>query len=158
MLDRLFPRQFGNAWSGSRIAAWLLGTVIALKAVMGFNSVFFTRMVAVKADGIPLDSYGPAGARMVTVFFAQWGLGQMLLAFLGLVALVRYRSMIPLVLLLLLTEQLARKAIFMAHPPVAAVARAPGLSVPLLFNLGFTVALLAAFALSLTVRRAPAEP
>jgi hypothetical protein len=154
MLARLFPRQFDNAYAGSRIAAWILGVLLLLKGVMGFNAMVFTRMVAGGVDRIPLDSYGPSGARMVLVFFSLWGLWQLLVSLLGVLVLIRYRAMIPLILLLLTLEQFGRKGLFLLHPdPAAPAAAAAGFSTAFLINAGFSVALVAALVLSLMRRR-----
>ena len=61
MLNRLFPRQVDNRFDGHRAALWLLGLYIALKLVMGFNSIFNTAAIVSGPDGIPLDSFGPCG-------------------------------------------------------------------------------------------------
>src|SRR5206468_3350683 len=116
MLQRLFPAQLDNTYRGSRIAIWLLVPIVLAKLAIGGNVMIQTRMVATNADGIPLDSYNAAGAQAVLAFFALWGLGQAILALLGVLALIRYRSMIPLIYLVLLIEQLGRKALFLAKP------------------------------------------
>ena len=62
MLGRLFPTQFDNDYDGQPLAMWLLVPILLLRLVIGFNSIISTRMVAVDADGIPLKSFGAAGA------------------------------------------------------------------------------------------------
>jgi hypothetical protein len=116
MLTRIFPRQFDNAYGGHRLAIWLLVPLLALKLLMGGNSMLNPRLVALSADGIPLDSLGTVAADAVIGFLCVWGLGQVLLALQGVLALIRYRSMIPLIYLLLLIEQAGRKVIFTLHP------------------------------------------
>ena len=104
MLNRLLPSHADNRFEGHRAALWLLGLFIALKIVMGVNSIFDTESVAVGADGIPLNSYGPAAARDVLTLFALTSLGQLMLALVGLTVLVRYRSLVPLVFAAFLGE------------------------------------------------------
>lgn len=116
MLNRIFPRQFDGTFQGSPLAAWLLAPVVFVKAAMGVNSLLAARVVATTADGIPLERFGGGGAEAVVALFAVWGLGQVLFALLGVLALVRYRSMIPFAYLLLLVEHLGRKAVFAVHP------------------------------------------
>ena len=87
MLDRLLPKQAGNGFGGLRAALWLLGLLIFLKLVMSLNSIFNTRSVAVGADGIPLDGYGPAAAREVLLLFALMALGHLVITLIALVAL-----------------------------------------------------------------------
>jgi hypothetical protein len=111
MLDRLFPGQFDNSFRGYRGAFWLLGLFIALKLAMSLNAIFNTVYVATGPDGLPLASYGPAASRTVLMLFALNALGQLVLALIALLALIRYRTMIPLLFLILLGEQIARRFI-----------------------------------------------
>jgi hypothetical protein len=120
MLERLFPRQADNRFGGLRPALWLLGLLIALKLVMSVNSILNTESVAVGADGIPLASYGAAGARQVLLLFALMALGQLLITSIALITLVRYRALVPLIYLLLLGEQLARRVIAQSYAAPAA--------------------------------------
>ena len=115
MLGRLFPSQVDNRFEGHRAALWLLGLLIALKLVVGLNSIFNTASVAAGADGIPLDSFSPAAAREVLTLFALTALGQLVLALIALVALIRWRSLVPFLYLMSLGEQLARRLIVQAH-------------------------------------------
>lgn len=126
MLDRLFPRHVDNRFEGHRAALWLLGLLIALKLVVGFNSIFNTALVAQGADGIPLASFGPVAAREVLTLFALVALGQLILALVALVALIRWRALVPFLYLVSLVEMLARRLIVqthdVAHPAASSVA------------------------------------
>ena len=150
MLSHILPRQIDNTYRGQRLALWILGLLVAMKLAMGLNSIFNGHEVASSADGIPLDSYGPAGARTVVAMFAIWGLGQVILGLLGLLALVRYRALVPFLFALLLAEQVCRKAI-LTFLPIAKVGSPPGTVV----NLVFLSLMLLGLALSLWSRRQP---
>ncbi|MEO6582185.1 MAG: hypothetical protein ABIN68_05190 [Sphingomicrobium sp.] len=100
---------------------WLLGLLIALTLVVSVNSIFNTASVAAGADGLPLDSFSPAAARTVLMLFALDAVGQLALSLIALVALVRYRAMVPLIYMLVLAEQLGRRFILQSY----AVPRAP---------------------------------
>ena len=115
MLNRLFPKQVDNTFDGNRAALWLLGLFIALKLVMSVNSILNTASVAAGADGLPLDSFGPAAARTVLMLFAMVSLGQLTLAVIALTTLIRYRAMVPFIYLVLLGEQLARRIIVQSY-------------------------------------------
>lgn len=115
MLERLFPRQVDNRFDGHRAALWLLGLLIALKLVVSLNSIFNTASVAQGADGIALDSFGPAAAQEVLTLFALTALGQLVLALIALAVLVRWRALVPFLYLVSLGEMLARRAIVAAH-------------------------------------------
>ena len=109
MLRRLFPLQFDNAFSGQRLALWILAPVLLFRTMIGINSMAVPRLVASKADGIPLDSFGPTAAADVILMFAHLGLFYFLVSALGWIALFRYRSMVPLVYLLIVLEQIGNK-------------------------------------------------
>ena len=144
MFDQIFPPAFDNRYRGARAALWILGILVLLKGAMGANSFLNGRLVAMRADGIPLDTFTPAGANAVIAFLGLWGLALLLFSLLGLLALVRYRAMVPLVFLLLLAEHLGRKLILLALP-VAHAGASPAFSI----NAVFLVATIAGFALSI---------
>lgn len=124
MLGRIFPRQYDNAsYRGHWSAIWLLAPIALIKLAIGVNSIVATRLVATHADGIAVDSFGPSGAEAVLSLFARLGLFQLMMGSLGVIALVRYRAMIPLVYLLLLLQQLGNRAIGYVRPMAGA---APG--------------------------------
>ncbi len=130
MLNKLFPPSIGNRYLGRKAALWLLGFVVLIKGAMGTNCIFNGYVVATTADGIPLDTFTPAGARALVSFLALWGWSLLLFSLLGVLALVRYRAMVPLVFLLLLLEQLGRKAILTAIP-IAPAGSSPAFSINL---------------------------
>jgi len=111
MFSRIFPAQFDNDFRGARLAIWLLAALLFVRGMMGFNSIFFTRFVAASADGLDLASYGPGGAEAVISLYGLLGVAMVLLSLVGVVALIRYRSMIPFVYLVLLIQQGAGKAL-----------------------------------------------
>lgn len=148
-LNRLFPRQVDNRFDGQRAALWLLGLFVALKMVMGFNSIFNTAAIAGGPDGIPLDSFGPAAAREVLLLFALASLGQLILAVIALTILIRYRALVPFIYLMLLVETLARRFIVRSFE----VVRSEGSDVGWYINLGLVALLALGLALSLIPRR-----
>lgn len=150
MFDRLLPRRADNSYPGHGLALGLFALLAALKLAMGLNILFNAESVARKADGIPLDSYGPDGARAVLAFFTVWGLEQFVLGALSLAVLVRYRALVPFLFVLLLVEHVARRLIF-DQLPIARAGTAPGGIV----NLVLFWLMVAGLALSLWRRRRP---
>ena len=149
MLQRLFPPHADNRFQGLRPSLWLLGLLLFLKLLMSFNSIFNTESVAVGADGIPLASYGPDAAREVLMLFALMALGHLAITLIGLVVLIRYRALVPLIYLVLLGEMLARRAIVWTYS-------APGAKsaeIALLVNYGLLAFLALGLALSLVPAR-----
>jgi hypothetical protein len=154
MIERLLPRQADKSFEGHRAALWLLGLFIGFKLVMSVNSILNTQSVAVGADGFALDSFGSNGARAVLMLFALTALGQLMLALVALLALVRYRTLVPLVYALLILEHVARRLIVQGY---AVERAATGVPVGTIFFVGFLVVLGLGLALSLLPRRNPAD-
>ena len=144
MLDRIFPRQFDNAYRGWRTAIWLFVPIVIVEFGIGANSIIDTRTVAMTADGIPLDHYANGGAEAVVALFALLGLPRVLLALLGVLALIRYRTMLPLMYLALLLLHLGSRVLNTLHP--IATSAAPTGS---LVTGGLLALLLVGFVLSL---------
>jgi len=149
MLNRIFPRQADNTFGGHRAALWLLGLFIALKLAMSINSILDTATVATSADGLPLDSYGPAAAQTVLMLFALTALGQLTITAFALTTLIRYRAMVPFIYLLLLGEQLARRFIVQDY----AVARTEGIPAGRYVTFGLLALLMLGLVLSLVPAR-----
>lgn len=155
MLARLFPGQADNRFGGLRPALWLLGLLIALKLLMSLNSILNTASVAAGADGIPLDSFGPAAARQVLLLFALMALGHLALTLVALTVLIRYRALVPSVYLMLLGEHIARRVIVQSYK----VAGAESTAIANYVNYGLLTLLALGLALSLIpVRREPGVP
>jgi hypothetical protein len=88
----------------------------------------------------------------VVFLFASWGLGLLLLSLLGVLALLRYRAMVPLMLLVMLIEQVGRKGISLVSPIMRAV-ESQGLSAGAMINWALTAALAVGLVLSLMPRK-----
>ena len=144
MFTRLLPSVENFNYTGSRVSLWLLGLVLFLKIGISLGAIFNGHDAASVADGIPIDSYTPEGARAFVSLLATLGLSQFILGTVGVLVLVRYRPLVPTYLLLLLVEYLARKGIN-AYLPIERSGSAPGGAI----NWAIFGAILLAFVLSL---------
>jgi hypothetical protein len=116
MRDRLLPRRLDHDYRGRRLALWLFAPVIVMKTGIALATIFNGRVAAESADGVALSSFGAAGAAAVVTLFALWGVAELVIVAFGVLALTRYRAMVPLMFVLLLLEWLARKAVLLALP------------------------------------------
>jgi hypothetical protein len=116
MLSKIFPPHADNDYRGSKIAIWLFGITLTLKGIIGLNSMISSYEIAGGADGIPLDTFSTGAQQTVVSMFASLGLAQFWLCVVGLVVLVRYRTLIPMMFTVLLADQLARKVIHYYRP------------------------------------------
>lgn len=151
-MNAFLPRQVDNTYHGSRLAIWLFAVLVLMRTVMSLNSIFNAHLVASSADGIPLDTYTPAGARTVVALFALLGLSNLMIALLCILVMVRYRALIPFMFALLLLHHLGRRLILEVMP-IERTGTPPGFTINLVL-LALTVV---GLALSLWSRdRAPA--
>jgi len=135
-LDRLIPSQADNNYCGSKIALYLfplLALVILgrslihfLKSDAGINSI----ATIITFDGTPDPD------RVIYLFGSLWGSQQVIMAILYAVVLWRYRSLIPLMYLLIATEFCLRMVsgnlhplsdLYYLHRPPGSVGNIPGL-------------------------------
>jgi len=130
MFDRLLPPRADHSYRGHKLALWLFALVVLVKTSIGLGTIFNGRNAAISADGIPLDTFTPAGAQAFVSLFAAWGLAQ---AIIGLLCIVVLYS-------LLLLEHLARKFMFIAR-----TGEAPGFFI----NLALVAVMVAGLLLSL---------
>lgn len=152
MLSRIFPKQFDNTYPGHWLGLALFALIVAVKALQGIQSIISTHRTMVRADGIPVDSFGPVAAREATLMFALLGMYLLVLPLIGAVALIRYRAMIPFLLLMLLAVQLGARGVHLLHPTISESAGG-GPPIGLYVNLGILAVTLIAFVLSLVRRR-----
>lgn len=118
MLERILPRRLDNTYRGQTIAIWIFVALLLMKTGIALGTIFNGHDAAQRADGIPLDSFGVAGAHAVLTLFAMWGLSQLVFSVFGVLALIRWRALIPFMFVLLLVEHLARRWILLVMPIV----------------------------------------
>lgn len=152
MLNQLLPQRADNTYRGHKLALTLFGLLLLMKAGISLGSIFNGHTAASSADGIPIDTYTPAGARTVLSLFALLGLANFIICFIGTVVLIRYRSLIPFMFGLFLLQQLSRTLI-LQFLPIARTGSPPGSAI----NLVILTVMIIGLALSLWRRDDP-EP
>ena len=152
MFSQFLPERIDNAYRGHRLALWLFGAVVFMKTSIGLGTIFNGRTAAISADAIPLDTFPPAAAQAFLSVFAIWGFAQVMLGLLCILALVRYRALVPFLFALLLLEHLGRKLILFVLP-IAKTGTPPGLFI----NLALVAVMILGLVLALqTKNHAPA--
>ena len=153
MLSRLLPPLVNFTYTGSRVSLWLLGVVLFLKIAIALGAIFNGHYAASVADGIPIDSYTPQGTQAFLSVFASLGVSQFILGMLGVLLLLKYRPLVPIFLLVLLIEYLARKGVN-AYMPIERTGNAPGGAI----NWTIFGVMLLAFVLSMRRPNVPQSP
>ncbi|RPH96625.1 MAG: hypothetical protein EHM68_10880 [Lysobacterales bacterium] len=144
MFSQFLPQRIDNAYRGHRLALWLFGAVVFMKTSIGLGTIFNGRTAAISADAIPLETFPPAAAQAFLSVFAIWGFAQVMIGLLCILALVRYRAMVPFMFALLLLEHLGRKLI-LYYMPIAKTGTPPGLFI----NLALVAAMIVGLVLAL---------
>lgn len=116
MLERLFPKQIDNRYRGHPVAFWLLCLLTFMNVGIALAAIFRSDGGAQSADGIPLDTYGAAAAQAVIGVVAILGLAKLLIGLLFVLALIRYRALVPMMYLMLVVDYLAHKGIGWMKP------------------------------------------
>lgn len=148
MLLLLFPRTIDNTFRGQWIGFWLLAPLLVLKLGIAIASIV-TPGRANSADAIDLSSYSAAALRDAMTTTALLGLLHLSIALMGVLVMVRYRAMVPLIYFWLLAEFLGRRVVLALYP----MDRVAGLSSGSIVNIILLALMLVGLALSLWPRR-----
>ena len=130
MWNRLLPRQVDNSYLGHKLGLWLFALVVLVKVIMSVNSIFNGYSVASSADGIPLDTFTPAGAQTVVSLFGLTAFSRLMICLLCILVLVRYRAMVPVMFAFLLLEHLGRRLV-LEFLPIPRTGSPPGSAINL---------------------------
>ena len=149
IVSRLFPRRIDNTYSGSKIALWIFGLIVALRITQSVMIIFNGPSTVQSADGVPLETYPAAAAQTIVAMFALSSVNRLIIALICVVVLVRYRSAVPMMFLVLGLSYLGGQLI-LQFIPIVRVGTPPGVVVNLTF-FGLTIV---GFVLSLWRRRA----
>lgn len=160
MLGLLFPKTIDNTYRGQWLGLVFFLPILVLKTVMGFNVAGFNPSVAVRdilqdVDGIPLDAYGAEAAADLVFFANAWGLSLFVICLFAVVALLRYRAMVPLAILFVAIEQVGRKCMNIAEQGLRLGPE--DMTAGNIINWAFSVMLVLALVLSVMRRRSIVE-
>lgn len=148
MLSRIFPKQFDNDYRGHQLAVWLLALFLLVKTFacvtqIGLNPFWTSRDVLQGVERVPLDTFGATAANAALVLFGWWGVTALMPTLLGFIVVVRYRSMISLIYLLLVFNHIGQQALADTAPIVGMLgADAPrpiAIIVMLIFGFGMSL-------------------
>jgi hypothetical protein len=147
MFSKLLPERADNTYRGHKFALALLALLLFIKTAISLGSIFNGHTAASSADGIPIDTYTPAGARTVVSLFGLLGLSNFIVCLTGMVVLLRYRSLVPSMFALLLLYDLGRRLILYMMP-IERIGTPPGSAINLV------ILALGAVGLALSLRTA----
>lgn len=127
VLETLFPKTVDNVFPGPKLALWVFNVLTTVVICRSLVHILKDDGGAQSIASVPLDEMTEDGKAAVISIFAQWGLSQLVTALLFLVSCVRYRSLIPLMCLIFIAENIGRglvgsiKPLPTEHSPPGAV-------------------------------------
>ena len=125
MFDRLFPKQFDNAYRGHWLALVILGFLLFLRLAQTGMGLVDPVLVIRGPDGILFETFNaPAQAAFIYVFRLLCFLN-ILVCLIGVLALVRYRTTVPLIYLVLFVLLAGQRVIGLLYP-IPRAPEAPG--------------------------------
>ena len=96
---------------GRKLGLWIFGFVVLVKSLQMLMSIFNGRTTLRSADGIPIDAYPPGAGQTVVSLFALLAFTYLMICVICWVVLLRYRSAVPMMFMLLLLDYVSRRAI-----------------------------------------------
>jgi hypothetical protein len=138
MLDKFLPKPIDNKYSGSRIALWFLGLIVFVHTLQSVMVLVNGYSIAQSADGIPLETYPAAAAQTILAILMTASLRRLIISLICAVVLLRYRSAVPLMFVILAVSYLGGQVIFQ-FVPIVRVGTPPGVVMNLIM-FGFTIA------------------
>ena len=122
---KVLPEEINNNYEGRRIALYLFYLFTIMTIARSLVHIFAPDGGAHSIATIPLSSYPAEATDVVIHIFAEWGLTQLLFGILYVVVLWKYKSLIPLMYVFILTEYTSR--LFLSfYKPIILEGTAPG--------------------------------
>jgi hypothetical protein len=144
MLNLLLPPRIDNSYRGHTLALWLFGLVVSVRIAQSVALIVGGRAVLTSADGIPFGTFTPAASQTVVALWTLLALSRLFVLLPCALALLRYRSAISVMFLLLLLNYLAAQ-LSLQFIPIVTTGTPPG---PLV-NLMLAALMIVGLALSL---------
>ena len=144
MIERLLPQRLDNNYQGRKLALWIFGFVVFLRAMQSVMIIFNGYYTARNADGIPLETYPAAATQTILGLFAVFSFSRLIISLICLIVLLRYRRAVPFMFIVLAILYLGGQLIYW-FLPLDRVGSPPGIIVNLisfgLIVIGFVLSL-----------------
>ncbi len=126
MIEKLFPKTVDNNYKGHWLAKWLLIFYVAKSFVAGSIHMFAADGGAQSIGSVALDQFSQGGADSVVTVFGLWGMEQMVIGFIGVIMLWRYKALIPMMALVYVVEYIGRITSHFYTPGLVTAHTPPG--------------------------------
>lgn len=130
ILSRFLPQPIDNTYRGSKIALWLFGLIVFIHILQSVMVIVNGYSIAQSADGIPLETYPANAAQTILAIFMVSSLRRLIISLICAGVLVRYRSAVPLMFVVLGLNYLGGQFI-LQFVPIVRIGTPPGVLVNL---------------------------
>jgi hypothetical protein len=113
ILERLLPAKADNTIHGYKLPVYIFALIAIISTVRSFIHLLAPDGGAGSIAGMDLSVSGASG---IIFAFALWGSAQLIYAFIQLVVVFRYRSLVPFMYILLIMEP-----VMFGHTPPGAI-------------------------------------
>lgn len=114
MMEQIFPKQADQSYFGHQAAYYIFAAIAITSLIRSLIHVFLPDGGAGVIAGLNLT----LGGENIVFAFGLWGVSQTIYAFIQLLVAFRYKSLIPLMYVLLIMETLGRMMIGIIKPPI----------------------------------------
>lgn len=135
IIKLIFPKQIDNQFKGYKITLYAFYVLTAVTLWRSQHHLFAADGGAQSIASIPLDSFSLSGSQAVIGVFGLWGLSQLIIGIIYLLVSLRYKSMIPLMYVLMIVEYAFRAFYFPLAKPIPTAGTAPGAMINIPFIL-----------------------
>jgi len=125
MFNKILPDTIDNTYKGNKIVLWFFYLITAVTVVRSCIHIFKYDGGAQSIATIPLDTFTEGGAAVVILIFAYWGLSQLMFGIIQVIVALKYKSLIPLMYLMLVIEWAGRFVISL-FKTIETTGQAPG--------------------------------
>jgi hypothetical protein len=125
MFNLLLPPRIDNSYRGHKLALWLFGLVVSVRIAQSVALIVGGRAVLTSADGIPLETFTPAASQTVVAVWTLLALSRLFVLLPCVLTLLRYRSAVSFMFLLLLLNYLAAQ-LSLQFVPIVTTGTPPG--------------------------------
>jgi len=113
-MQRILPKSADNTYSGAKTAYIFFVLISVISFARSLVHVFLPDGGASVIAGLDLT----AGSKNIVFAFGLWGISQVVYALIQMLVAFRYKSLIPLMIIILIIETLGRMMVGIIKPPI----------------------------------------
>lgn len=122
MLEKILPEQINNEFPGYKFSVYAFLAFAIMTVARSLAHMFLPDGGAGSIATIDLSV---EGAEIIVSIFAQWGFSQVLMGIFYFIVYFRYKSLIPLMYIIIITEYIGRIGMGLLKP-LETMGTAPG--------------------------------